>query len=160
MQPNVQQGARRVHAADFKAKVLAQCREPGASVAAVAMAHGVNANLVRKWLVGRGLKRAGLVVPSGVPCAALSRAGETAAAALPAPPLPVMRFVPVGLAAAGSGDEPSVEAGMPGAAEPDAPAIRVELRCGDADVAVRWPASHAPGCAAWLSELASALFKG
>ena len=63
MHPKVRQGARRVHAAGFKAKVLAQCQEPGASVAAVAMANGLNANLVRKWLAGRGLKRAGLVVP-------------------------------------------------------------------------------------------------
>jgi hypothetical protein len=29
-------------------------------VAAVAQAHGLNANLVRKWLVGRGVKRCGL----------------------------------------------------------------------------------------------------
>ncbi|MEJ8849569.1 hypothetical protein [Variovorax rhizosphaerae] len=31
-----------------------------ASVAAVALAHGFNANLVRKWLRGRGLQGAGL----------------------------------------------------------------------------------------------------
>jgi len=28
---------------------LGECAQPAASVAAVAMAHGVNANLVRKW---------------------------------------------------------------------------------------------------------------
>jgi transposase len=54
MHPNVRQIKRRVHGAELKAKVLAQCREPGASVAPVAMANGLNANLVRKWLVGRG----------------------------------------------------------------------------------------------------------
>jgi hypothetical protein len=32
-----------------KAEVLAECERPGASVAAVAMAHGINANLVHKW---------------------------------------------------------------------------------------------------------------
>jgi transposase len=40
---------RRRHGDELKAKVLAQCEEPGASVAAVAQAHGLNANLVHKW---------------------------------------------------------------------------------------------------------------
>jgi transposase len=53
MQPSSQ---RRVHRAEFKAQVLAECQRPGASVAAVALAHGLNVNLVRKWLIGRGLK--------------------------------------------------------------------------------------------------------
>jgi transposase len=41
--------SRRRHSAEVKAKVLAACDEPGASVAAVAHAHGLNANLVHKW---------------------------------------------------------------------------------------------------------------
>lgn len=40
---------RRRHGAELKARVLAACDEPGASVAQVAMAHGINANLVHKW---------------------------------------------------------------------------------------------------------------
>lgn len=36
---------------------LAECQQPGASVAAVLLAHGLNVNLVRKWLVGKGVKR-------------------------------------------------------------------------------------------------------
>lgn len=158
MHPNVRQGVRRVHAAEFKAKVLAQCREPGASVAAVALANGVNANLVRKWLVGRGLKRAGLVEPGGAAVPAVSKAGGNPAT--PTLALAQMQFVPVGLAAPSSGNELSVVPGMPAAAEPEAPAIHVELRRGDASVAVQWPASQAQGCATWLSELAGALLKG
>jgi len=42
-------GTRRRHGDELKAKVLAQCEEPGASVAAVAQSHGLNANLVHKW---------------------------------------------------------------------------------------------------------------
>ena len=42
-------GARRRHSEYLKARVLAACDEPGASVAQVAMAHGLNANLVHKW---------------------------------------------------------------------------------------------------------------
>jgi transposase-like protein len=44
MQPN---SKRRVHGAEFKAQVLAECEEPGASVAAVALAHGLNVNRKR-----------------------------------------------------------------------------------------------------------------
>jgi len=40
---------RRRHDAELKATVLADCDEPGASIAAVAQAHGLNANLVHKW---------------------------------------------------------------------------------------------------------------
>ena len=38
--------SRRRHAAQLKEQVLAECAEPGASVAAVALARGLNANLV------------------------------------------------------------------------------------------------------------------
>ena len=40
---------RRRHSCDLKSKVLAACAEDGASVAQVALAHGLNANLVHKW---------------------------------------------------------------------------------------------------------------
>ncbi len=43
---------RRRHGANLKAQILAECECPGASIAAVAMAHGVNANLVHKWRAG------------------------------------------------------------------------------------------------------------
>jgi transposase len=45
--------SRRVHRAEFKAQVLAECRDSGMSVAAVALAHGLNVNLVRKRLTVR-----------------------------------------------------------------------------------------------------------
>ncbi|WP_068808249.1 IS66-like element accessory protein TnpA [Thauera phenolivorans] len=35
---------------ELKQAIVAACQAPGASVAAVALAHGVNANLVRKWI--------------------------------------------------------------------------------------------------------------
>ena len=41
---------RRRHSREFKAEVLQACREPGASVAGIALARGVNANLVHRWL--------------------------------------------------------------------------------------------------------------
>lgn len=42
---------RRTHSAEFKTQVVASCRRPGVSIAAVAMASGVNANLARRWVV-------------------------------------------------------------------------------------------------------------
>lgn len=41
---------KRQHSAEFKAGVVAACEARGASVAGVALANGVNANLVRKWI--------------------------------------------------------------------------------------------------------------
>ena len=41
---------RRVHSDDFKANAVASCMQPGMSMAAVAMAHGINANLLRRWV--------------------------------------------------------------------------------------------------------------
>ena len=40
---------KRRHSAAFKRKILELVEQPGASVAAVALEHGVNANLVFKW---------------------------------------------------------------------------------------------------------------
>lgn len=40
---------RRRHSPELKDKILAECAEPGASVAKIAMAHGINANIVHSW---------------------------------------------------------------------------------------------------------------
>ena len=42
---------RRRHTAEFKASVIEECRRPGVSIAAVALAHGLNANMLRKWVI-------------------------------------------------------------------------------------------------------------
>ncbi|MFS8137975.1 MAG: transposase [Thermomonas sp.] len=41
---------RRTYARQFKSEVIAQCLMPGASVSAIALGHGINANVIRKWL--------------------------------------------------------------------------------------------------------------
>ena len=61
-----------------KAQVLAECSEPGASVAKVAMAHGINANVVHRW---RQLSLG--QAPTG-----LARTSEFIALPLPAPTEP------------------------------------------------------------------------
>jgi transposase len=40
----------RRHDAQFKAEVIEACLHPGVSVAAVALANGLNANMLRKWV--------------------------------------------------------------------------------------------------------------
>lgn len=41
---------RRRHSDEFKSKVIVACRQPGVSIASVALAHGLNANLLRRWI--------------------------------------------------------------------------------------------------------------
>jgi transposase len=50
---------RRRYDAATKARVVAECNEPGASAARVALAHGINANVVHRW---RQLAREGKAV--------------------------------------------------------------------------------------------------
>lgn len=149
MQPSSQ---RRVHSAEFKATVLSECQLPGTSVAAVALSHGLNVNLLRKWLVGRGIKRAGLTAPRTV---------SSRPASEDAPGLSQLQFVPVALPeAAGNTDKVVDDEGPSG--EPSATAavdIQVELRRGSTQLTVRWPSSQADACAAWLRELAGTALK-
>ena len=41
---------RRYYSPELKSQVVAQCQISGASVAGVALAHGINANIVHRWL--------------------------------------------------------------------------------------------------------------
>ncbi|WP_367399028.1 transposase [Pseudomonas mandelii] len=34
----------------FKVQVVHECEQPGVSVAAIAMSHGISTNVVRRWL--------------------------------------------------------------------------------------------------------------
>ncbi|MGS2724937.1 IS66-like element accessory protein TnpA [Porticoccus sp. GXU_MW_L64] len=43
---------RRRFTPEFRAKVVALCKQPDASVAGIARQHGLNANLVHKWIRG------------------------------------------------------------------------------------------------------------
>ena len=47
----VNRTGRRTYTAAYKLDVVRRCSEPGVSVAGVAMTHGINANLVRRWIV-------------------------------------------------------------------------------------------------------------
>ncbi len=144
MHPN--SGRRRRHSDELKAKVLAACDGPGASISGVALAHGLNTNLVRKWRSGRGVKRVGIAITPEAASkspTALSPTPAFVAIEMPVPPKAAVR------AAAG-----------PNVAAPIAdPPIQIELRRGPLHLSVRWPSAAAEDCRAWLSELSSGLLK-
>jgi len=139
-------GPRRRHSDELKAKVLAACNEPGASISGVALAHGLNANLVRKWRGGRGVKLAGVAITPAAAGNAPPMLGATAefvAIEMPAPPKAATRVAAHSMTAA-----PIAE-----------PLIQIELRRGPLHLNVRWPTAAADDCRAWLSELSSGLLK-
>ena len=74
---------RRRHSAEFKAKVVAVCRQPGMSMAAVALAHRLNANLLRRWVVEAQVAKAPALPAPAKPT------NTDAAPAFVALPLPV-----------------------------------------------------------------------
>ena len=41
---------RRRHSPEFKSQLVAAARQSGASVAGIALAHGINANLLHRWM--------------------------------------------------------------------------------------------------------------
>jgi transposase len=133
--------SRRVHGAEIKAQVLAECRDSGMSVATVTLAHGLNVNLVRKWLAGRDIKRAELAAPRPV---------------VPSPP--AIQFVPVEMACP-RGVAAPVESAARRAMDVQAQDIVIELRRGGVQLTVCWPSLSAGACAGWLSELVQKVLK-
>lgn len=59
---HVNRPKRRFYSPELKAQVMQECRQSGASVAGIALAHGINANVVHRWL--REHTQSALVVPS------------------------------------------------------------------------------------------------
>jgi transposase len=121
---------RRRHAPEFRDRVVRACRQPGVSIAAVALANGLNANMVRKWVIDAEA-RAGKLRTSNadMPAAASDRS-------TPSAPL---SFLPLA---------------VPAPATPTSAAeIRIELQRGATAIKVAWPAAAAADCAAWLREL-------
>ena len=108
---------------EFKANAVASCMRPGMSMTAVAMANGVNANLMRRWVRAAEM-HPGAGLPNALP-ALDRRVAETTAA-----------FIPMQLPAKTAAAD-----------------IRIELRRGAMSISVAWPAEAATECAAWMREL-------
>jgi len=117
--------SRRSHSPELKAIVIEECRQPGASVAAIAMARGLNANLVHQWL----------------------RASKSQASEAVTQMASSTGFVAVKLS------EPAVPKAAPPSVPTTASRdIHIELRRGASTVSVSWPVEAAAQCGAWISE--------
>lgn len=108
---------------DFKRQVVAACFEPGVSKAAIALANGLNANMLRRWVVES------------------ARRSDCQLANVTRPMVPDCNkpdFVPVQLAP------------VP---KPQAADIRIELQHARTTIQIHWPMSASNQCAQWLREV-------
>jgi transposase len=119
---------RRRHSDEFKGEVVRACRVPGVSIAAVSLSYGLNANMVRRWLMEPRTVAAVMAGPGPGP--------GPVAAATRAPLDTQPKFVPLRLT---DGPTPQRD-------------IHIELRRGPTTVVVNWPVREAAACAAWLRE--------
>ena len=117
---------RRRHSAEFKSKVVSACCQPGVSIAAVALANKLNANLLRRWVVA-----AERAQPP-------TNRIETVSAVPIRSPVDNRTFIPI-----------EVER----SAVTTTQEIAIELRRGATVVKVSWPLAAASECAVWLREL-------
>ena len=114
---------RRRYGSQFKAMVLAQCGEPGMSVAKVAMSHGINDNVVHRWRQLARQQQAAAVTTVEAP-----RKPEQAAA-----------FVPLALPA-------------PMASEVRTE-VRLDIRRGGVTVGIAWPQQALADLAGFVREV-------
>lgn len=120
---------RREYSTAFKASVLAQTREPAASVAGVALIHGLHPNMVHRWLREQRLARE-QVQPQ-----------RPAFVSLPIPEVVADEHMahPAATAATQAGGDGQV--------------IRIELQRAATSITMAWPVTAAAQCAVALREL-------
>ena len=119
---------KRTYSADTKAELLAACSAPGASIAAVASAHGMNANVLHRWLKESSQPR--LPIGNGADTGAtnVAMAGQSVPSFIALPLLTKL-------------------------AEQVEREIKVEVRKGGLVMAVTWPMSAASEFACWSASV-------
>jgi len=124
----------RTYSPQFKAEMVAACGKPGASVAALAMQHGINANVLHRWLkeAQQGMHRLGSMTAQADP--SWGRSAD---------------FIPIPLNTA----LPIPDICSSGAESAPAPDIRIECQRAGLSVTICWPVSAAAQCAQVLREL-------
>ena len=125
----VERPRRREYSVEFKTSVLEQSRRPGASLAGVALAHGINPNMVHRWM-REDRQRLQLIE--------LQR-GASAFVPLQLPPS--LTATSLSKCEHPNTDQVAVAEG-----------IRVEIQRAGAKVTVTWPLQSASECGAWLRE--------
>lgn len=127
LEPNAPRRRRR-YDPQFKADLVAHCQQRGISVASVAQDHGINANLLRRWIQEH------------------ERYGEpeTLVRSMPAKRDIAAQFIAL--------PTPSVHPET--AQQPEASAqIEITLERAGLKASIKWPLSHAEQCAAWLRDV-------
>ena len=124
---------RREYTKEFKAKLVAACAQPGASVGGVALSHGLHANMVHRWIRESGTVRA---LQGAWPGA------EPSFISLPLPPSATV---------ASTGDEQALGTLPPSQlSSPPSTPVQVRLQRGELVVSLQCPLSQ---CGALLREV-------
>lgn len=117
---------RRRHSAEFKARAIAACLQPGVSIAAIARANQLNANYLRRWVKDYRDQQ------TAVAPVALNLPRESAKYTPPTTLVPITLRTP----------------------EPDSAAnLQIEIRRPETTIHITWPVSQAGVCAQWLREI-------
>ena len=119
---------KRIYSADTKAELLAACSSPGASIAAIASANGMNANVLHRWLKESSRSRALIGSGAGTGATTVDIADQSAPSFIALPLL----------------TKP---------AEPMEREIKVEVRKGSLVMTVTWPMSAASEFACWSASV-------
>jgi transposase-like protein len=122
----------RTYTPQFKAELVATCLQPGASIAALALQHGMNTNVLHRWLKEH---RQGHHRLTG---------GDEVGTPMPPPAFIPLTFdsestAPVAANAQSASTTPSD--------------IRLDIHRASTHVTVHWPVSVAAQCAPFLREL-------
>jgi transposase len=125
---NAQRRTHRTYPGEFKARLVAASQLPGACIAALALQHAMNANVLHRWIKeherdGRHQQHQAL----GSVRAIAARAAHPAFVAVQLPE-----------------QAPAQAKGAD---------IRVELRKGTTAMVITWPVAAAGDCAVWIREL-------
>jgi transposase-like protein len=78
---------RRTHSAHFKAEAVGACQQPGVSIAAVALARGLNAAMLHRWV--KQAERSGrpIAIQGTAPSVAIESGDSFVPVALPSSPV-------------------------------------------------------------------------
>lgn len=116
---------RRRYTKEFKKQAIEACLQPGVSMASIALANGLNANLLRRWITERQEEMAGgVTLPDQRPL----EAAEPNAPGL----VPITVAMPE--------TAPSGE-------------IKIEIHRRQTLISITWPVAQSSSCAEWLRDL-------
>ena len=77
---------RRTHSAHFKAEAVGACQQPGISIAAVALARGLNAAMLHRWVKAAERSRIPIAIRTTVPSARIESSESFVPVSLPSNP--------------------------------------------------------------------------